>query len=248
MRTRVAISAAAVLAAAAAGTVATVATSADASHGTLAGSTARAMEPANFRHPAPNSYFPLRPGTVFRYRGRDGRQHLTERVGVTHRTRIIQGVRTRVLSDVLRRSDGSVAEKTSDWYAADDRGNVWYFGERTATYDRHGDVQSREGSWQAGVGGAVAGTIMPRSPRPTDAYRQEFERGSAEDQAWIVQRGFAAEVAYGTVHHVVRSLEWSRLEPGVVSVKLYGPHLGVIRESDMAGGEERFQLVSVRRP
>ena len=40
--------------------------------------------------------------------------------------------------DMLRRLDGSVAEKTHDWYAADNDGNVWYFGEATATYDRHG--------------------------------------------------------------------------------------------------------------
>ena len=245
MRTRIAITAAAVLAAGAAGTVATVATSADAAHSTHA---ARAVDPAHFAHPEPNVYFPMTPGTVFHYRGTDGPQHYRERLAITHRTKRIEGVRTRVLSDVLRRADGSLAEKTSDWYAADNHGNVWYFGERTATYDRHGHVRSREGSWQAGVKGAVPGVIMPHDPRPTDAYRQEFQRGSAEDQAWIVQRGFSARVAYGRVHHVVRSLEWSRLEKGVVSVKFYGPHLGIIREGDMAGGHESFQLVSVHRP
>ena len=245
MRTRIAITAAAVLAAGAAGAVATVATSADAAHNTHA---ARAVDPAHFAHPKPNVYFPMTPGTVFCYRGTDGPQHYRERLAITHRSKTIEGVRTRVLSDVLRRADGSLAEKTSDWYAADDNGNVWYFGERTATYDRHGHVQSREGSWQAGVKGAVPGVIMPHDPRPTDAYRQEYQRGSAEDQAWIVQRGFTAKVAYGTVHHVVRSLEWSRLEKNVVSVKFYGPHLGIIREGDMAGGHESFHLVSVHRP
>jgi hypothetical protein len=248
MNSKVTISAAAALAVGTMVTVATVNTSAVAAHTTSATHAARAIDPADFQHPLPNVYFPLRPGTVFHYRGRDGSQHLTERLAVTHRTRTIQGVRTRVLSDVLRRSDGSLAEKTSDWYAADNEGNVWYFGERTATYDRNGHVKSRDGSWQAGVGGAVAGRIMPHDPRPTDAYRQEFLRGSAEDQAWIVQRGFSAKIAYGTVHHVVRSLEWSRLEKDVVSVKFYGPHLGIIREGDLAGGRESFQLVSVRRP
>jgi hypothetical protein len=46
----------------------------------------------------------------------------------------------------------------------------------------------------------------------------------------------------------VRSLEWSRLEEDVASVKFYGPHLGIIREGDLAGGHESFQLVSVHRP
>jgi len=185
---------------------------------------------------------------VFRYRGTDGGRRYREVVTITHRTRRIEGVDARVSRDVLRRADGSVAERTSDWYAADNDGNVWYFGERTATYDRHGHVRSREGSWRAGVHGAVAGKIMPHDPRVTDAYRQEYQRGSAEDQAWIVQRGFSVAVAYGRVRHAVRSLEWSRLEKGVVSVKMYGPHLGVVRERDLSGGSESFQLVSVHRP
>ena len=96
--------------------------------------------------------------------------------------------------------------------------------------------------------GARAGLIMPHHPRVTDAYRQEFQRGSAEDQAWIVQRGFSVDVPQSRVHHAVRSLEWSRLEKGVVSVKIYGPHLGIVREKDLSGGSESFELVSVRRP
>ena len=223
MKSKIAISAAAVLAAGAVATMVTATTSAEAAHTAQSAHVVRAIDPAQFQHPRANAYFPLRPGTVFRYRGRDGSQHFTEKLAVTHRTKMIQGVRTRVLSDVLRRHDGSLAEKTSDWYAADNDGNVWYFGERTATYDRNGHVQSREGSWRAGVGGAVAGRIMPHDPRPTDAYRQELRRGAAEDQAWIVQRGFSAKVPYGTVHHVVRSLEWSRLEKGGVGEVLRPP-------------------------
>jgi hypothetical protein len=165
---------------------------------------------------------------------------------VTHRTKRIQGVTTTVVSDVLRRADGSLAEKTRDWYAADNHGNVWYFGEATATYDEQGQIESREGSWQAGVDGAVAGKIMPAPPRPTDAGRQEFYPGQAEDQAWIVQRNATTTVPYRKIHHVVRSFEWTRLEKNVLSLKLYGPGLGIIREKDMSGGSESFVLVSVK--
>lgn len=206
------------------------------------------LDQAKFSHPQQNSYFPLRPGTVFHYRGTDEGRHYREVVTITHRTKRIEGVRARVSRDVLRRADGSIAEKTTDWYAADNVGNVWYLGERTATYGRHGHLQSREGSWQAGVDGAEAGIIMPRNPQPTDAYRQELDRGNAEDQAWIVQRGFSTTVPYGRVHRVVRSLEWTRLEKDVVSEKLYGPHLGIVSERDLSGGSERFHLVAVERP
>jgi hypothetical protein len=206
---------------------------------------AAGVTPSQFTTPLQNPYFPLRPGTVFRYRGTDEGERLHERVLVTSKTKVIQGITTTVVRDVLRRSDGSLAEKTLDFYAPDNAGNVWYFGEKTATYDEHGHLDSREGSWQAGVKGAVAGTIMPADPRPTDAYRQEYFPGHAEDQAWIVQRNASTTVPYGTLHHVVRSFEWTRLEKNVLSLKLYAPGLGIVREKDMSGGSESFVLVSV---
>lgn len=202
-------------------------------------------DPTRFDRPLANDWFPLEPGTVTRYRGRAEGETFRERVDVTARTKVVQGVRTTVVRDVLRRADGSVAESTHDWYAADDAGNVWYFGEATATYDEEGHVESREGSWQAGVDGAVAGIIMPADPAPTDAYRQELDRGNAEDQAWIVQRGVTTTVPYGRLHDVVRTFEWSRLEKDVVSTKLYAPGIGIVREQDVAGGNETFVLVSV---
>lgn len=200
---------------------------------------------ANFHNPTPNPYFPMRPGTVWRYRGTDEGEHFREVVRVTHTKKSILGIRATVVRDVLRRVDGSLAEKTHDWYAADHDGNVWYLGENTATYDESGHLESREGSWRAGVDGAVAGIVMPADPRPTDAYRQEFYRGQAEDQAWLVQRGFATKVPYGTVKRSLRSFEWSRLEQRVISMKVYGPRLGIVIERDVSGGSEVFRLVSV---
>lgn len=207
-----------------------------------------AVRPADFDRPAPNTYFPLRPGTVTTLRGSDGPERFVETVQVTRRTKTILGVRATVVRDVLRRTDGTLAEKTDDWYAADNAGAVWYFGEATATYDAHGRLRSREGSWQAGVHGARPGLVMPARPRPTDAFRQEFFAGHAEDQAWLVQRQVRVSVPYGHLHGLLRSLEWSRLEPGVVSEKLYAPGIGIVRERDLAGGDETFALVHVSRP
>lgn len=202
----------------------------------------------SFNKPQANPYFPLTPGLVLRYRGTDGPAKFRERVAITRRTKTINGVEAVVVRDVLRRADGTVAEATRDWYADDDSGNVWYLGEATATYDRHGHINSREGSWQAGVKGARAGLIMPSAPKPTDAYRQEYWQGHAEDQAWIVQNDAIVTVPRGTHHHVVRSYEWSRLEKANVSVKFYARGLGIIAEHDVSGGTESFKLVSVKRP
>ena len=173
----------------------------------------RAAGPAvRFDKPQRNPLLPAPAGTVSRLPGQRWGERFREVVRVTHRTKRIQGVTTRVVRDVVRRLDGSISEKTDDWYATDNDGNVWYFGERTATYDRHGRVESREGSWKAGVDGAVRGLIMPANPRPTDAYRQEFYKGHAEDQAWIVQSNTRVKVPYGKLDQVVRSIEWTRLE------------------------------------
>ena len=206
---------------------------------------AAGIDPADFTSPQRNPYFPLKPGTVSIARGSEDGERLHERMRVTHRTKKIQGVTTKVVRDTLW-VDGSLEERTFDWYAADNSGNVWYFGEDTATYDDKGHVVSREGSWQAGVDGARAGIILPANPGPTDAYRQEFYRGHAEDQAWIVSRHEVVRVPYGRIEDVVRSYEWTRLEPKVVSVKFYGPGLGIVQEADIAGGSERLQLVRVK--
>ena len=100
----------------------------------------------------------------------------------------------------------------------------------------------------AGRDGAVAGLIMPASPGPTDAYRQEFWRGHAEDQGWIVNRRGHVTVPAGSFRNVLRSFEWTRLEPGVVSMKRYARGVGIVAERDIAGGHEKLVLVSVRRP
>jgi hypothetical protein len=205
---------------------------------------ATAVDPADFTTPVQNPYFPLEPGTVSILRGSEDGERLLNRTTITPRTKLIQGVTTTVVNDVLYEG-GALREKTTDWYAPDNSGNVWYFGEATAVYNNKGRVVSREGSWQAGVNGAVAGIIMTANPGPTNAYRQEYFKGHAEDQGWIVARHQVADVPYGKVNQVVRSYEWTRLEPGVVSLKLYGPGLGIIREKDVAGGTELLELVKV---
>ena len=90
---------------------------------------------------------------------------------------------------------------------------------------------------------------MPADPGPTDAYCQELRRGHAEDQAWIVARRHGTiRLPYGKVDGALRSFEWTRLEPGVIAMKIYGKGLGIVRERDVVGGDERLDLVSVTHP
>jgi hypothetical protein len=185
---------------------------------------------------------------VTRLRGTDEGEHYRENVTVTTRHRTIVGVQTTVVDDVLHRADGTLAEKTRDWYATDRDGNVWYFGEDTATYDDTGHLESREGSWAAGVDGAVAGIVMPADPRPSTAAYMEDAKGEAEDQSWVVQRLPSVRTPGGTYDHVVRTLEWTRLEPDVVSMKFYARGLGIVEEKDVAAGFEHFWVVAATKP
>ena len=205
-------------------------------------------DPQLFKHPTDNAYFPLTPGLVTRLRGTDEGERFKQKVHVTAQTRVVAGVTTTVVRDVVRRADGTLAERTFDWYAADQDGNVWYFGEDTATYDEDGRLEDREGSWEAGVDGALAGIIMPADPRPSTAAYMEYAKGEAEDQAWVVQRLPSVVTPGGTYRHVVRTFEWSRLEPRVISMKFYARGLGIVMEKDVAGGHERFWLVSSSTP
>ena len=199
------------------------------------------IDPADFDAPVANPYFPLDVGQVSIMRGEEAGARFNERIRVTDDTKVIQGVTTIVVVDRLW-EDGALAERTSDWYAPDDQGTVWYFGEYTETIE-HGKVVDTGGSWEAGVDGAVAGIIMPADPRPTDAYRQEYFKNEAEDQAWITQRFAERTVPFGHLTDVVRSFEWNRLEPQVMVLKFYAPGLGLVSERDIAGSVERLELV-----
>jgi hypothetical protein len=44
---------------------------------------------------------------------------------------------------------------------------------------------------------------------------------------------------------VVRTLEFSPLEPAIVERKIYAPHAGVVSERQLSGGHETLKLVRV---
>ena len=206
----------------------------------------RSVDPANFVRHVTNPWFPLKPGTVLLYKGiKDGAQQ-TDRVTVTGRTRMIEGVACTIVHDVATH-EGHVLEATFDYYAQDKAGTVWYFGEDTKEFDASGHA-STAGSWLAGRNGGRPGIIMPAHPRITDAYRQEYQQGNAEDQAWIVQTGSGFRVPHGTFDPAIRSFEWSRLEPNVIDEKDYGRGVGIIREVSRTGPRETSFLVRVHRP
>ena len=102
------------------------------------------LDPGQFTTRIDNRWWPMTPGSRWTYRETDG-QGSTQRVQVTvtGQTRTISGVQARVVHDVVT-EDGQLVQNTYDWYAQDDKGNVWYLGEDTKEYEG-GKVVSTEG-------------------------------------------------------------------------------------------------------
>ena len=202
------------------------------------------LDPANFSTVIDNPYFPLPVGRTLVYQGIKDGQTQEDRVTVTNQTKVVaEGITARVVADVATHN-GNLLEKTSDWYAQDKEGNVWYVGEDTAAYLPSGKVDT-SGSWEAGVHDAEPGVIMEADPQIPDAYRQEFLAGQAEDTAWIVDRGGSVTVPAGTFKNALTSLEATRLEPGAYDQKVYGPGIGIVSEQALTGANEVAKLVSV---
>jgi hypothetical protein len=191
-----------------------------------------------------NPWFPLKPGTTFVYTGRKDGQKGRDVVKVTHRTRRIRGVVCTAVADRLYLR-GRLAERTTDWYAQDARGNVWYFGEATAELSRAGKVTSREGSWLAGVGGAREGVYMPARPKVGRTFRQEYFKGHAEDHFAVVSLSASVLVPYTASAHALLTKEWTPLEPDTLDHKLYIRGIGLVKEETIRGGDELWELNDV---
>jgi hypothetical protein len=211
--------------------------------GPAAASPAAAIVPAQFITTIDNPFLPLAPGTRMVYRTVDGADRGREVVHVTHRTRLVDGVRVRVVRDRAYLA-GSLVEDTRDLYAQDRRGDVWYFGERTAEID-HGRVVSTEGSWLAGRNGAKPGIVMEARPRVGDSYAQEDAPGVGEDRATVLSLDGRATVPFGSFTHLLKTKDFSPLEPAVVEHKKYLRGVGSILEKEVRGGTERLALIRV---
>ena len=218
-----------------------------ASTGIAASAPAAGPNPRDFVARVDNPWFPLLPGTTFVYRGVKDGKTARDVVTVTHATRTIQGVRSTAVADRLYLA-GRLEERTTDWYAQDRRGNVWYFGEATAELDRAGHVTSTEGSWLAGRNGAKAGIYMTARPTVGQSRLQEYYKGHAEDHFAVVSLRARISVPYTTSNRALLTKEWTPLEPGTLDHKYYVRGIGNVKEVTVKGPLERSELVSVHRP
>jgi hypothetical protein len=202
------------------------------------------FDPQDFSPNVTNPLFPLKVGRTLVYTGaKDGKRALNIAT-TTNRTRTIDGVVTRVVEDRLYLDD-VLEEKTSDYYTQDRCGNVWYFGEDTATLDSRGHVVTTDGTFHAGVDGAQPGVFMQAHPQPGRRFRQEWYAGQAEDTFRVIDRSAPVRVPYGSFPDALRTEERTALEPDVLDNKYYVPGIGEVFEGSVKGPREVLRLVAI---
>jgi hypothetical protein len=192
-----------------------------------------------------NRYLPLFPGAIYIYKGSEDGEEQRNVVEVTHETKSILGVDAVVVRDTVSDSDGELIEQTLDWFAQDESGNVWYLGEDSKDYE-NGEVVSTEGSWEAGVDGALPGIIMEAQPRVGDAYKQECAPGVAEDEAEVLKLNHTVKTPVGKFGHTLLTRESTPLEPDVAETKAYAQCLGLVRTEIVKGGKGVISLVKAK--
>ncbi len=202
------------------------------------------IDPENFVDGVDNPYFPLEQGVTLVYD--EYTERGVERIEVTPtgKKKVILGVSCVEVRDVVT-LEGVPIEDTLDWFAQDEWGNVWYFGELSLNFE-DGELVSLDGSWKAGVGGALPGIVMKADPRIGDVYRQEFWIGEAEDLAEVFGLDETAVVPFGTFVDCIQTEDQTPIEPDVEELKYYAPGVGFVLSENAKTGA-RTELVDVVR-
>jgi hypothetical protein len=185
-----------------------------------------------------NTFMPLPVGGQFIYEGdkvdEDSGETETERVvlDVMGRTETILGVAVVSVRDQAF-VDDVIEEDTIDYFAQDDAGNVWYFGEFVVNYEYDDDgnliATNNDGSWIAGENSALPGIVMPGAPVIGHNYYQEFAPlDDALDEAINVADDGQVQGPLGNFADVLVVREFNQLEPDALENKNYAPGIGLV--------------------
>lgn len=191
-----------------------------------------AVPEGNFVSTGKNTYFILEPGYQLAYAGEEDGKKSVLIITVLSETKKVANVETRVVEE-RETVDGTLTEVSRNYFAVDKATNdIYYFGEDVDTY-KDGKVAGHEGSWLAGVNGAMYGLIMPGAPKEGDRYCQEVAPGVAMDRAEIVSLTEKVKTPAGKFENCLKTKETSGLNPKEKAYKYYAPGVGLLRDADL---------------
>lgn len=191
-----------------------------------------------------NPYFPVPAGKKYIYEGQtpDGLERIEEQR--LPATKTILGI-TCIIVNFRAYLNGVLIEEAWDWYAQDNAGNVWYFGEAVDNFNNNGTLKDHGGSWEAGVDGAQPGMIMPTTPRVGMSYREEYYFNHAEDRAEITGEGLSVTIPFNTFNNCIKTRNWTELEPDLNENKFYAPGIGLVKEVNIEDNTE-IKLIAIQ--
>lgn len=147
-----------------------------------------------------------------------------------------------VMSQLVAYSNGRVAEVATDFYAQDDDGAVWHFGEDAANYD-DGVLVDREGTWLAGRDGQPA-MVMPARPQPGDVYRWQSAPGQGTEEVTVRATDQTVDGPRGPVGGGLVIQE--QLADGTSEDKVFAPGYGEL--SARSPAQDELYSVAVAAP
>ena len=132
------------------------------------------------------------------------------------------------------------------WYAVDDVGNVWWFGQQVAP---HGPPLDRLAprSWQAGRAGAEAGLVLTATPREGDGYYNGQQPRVVQRRSTVVSLTGTVATTRRTFRHAVVTRDLSSLAPLHTVQSYFGRGLGLVAEQDTTSVSTSLSLVRISR-
>jgi hypothetical protein len=193
------------------------------------------FDPNNFDNSTviDNKWIPMKPGTFWAYEGTavdDEGRNVDRRIEftVTDLTKEIQGVRT-VVGWIEDFTDGELGEKEIAFYAQDNDGNVWYFGEHPEDYENGKFIEAP--TWIAGFQDAKPGIVMMAKPQVgmSSVYQGWGPEVDWSDYGRVEQMGQETCVPVDCYKDVLVNAEASLGEQGAFQLKYYAPDVGEVR-------------------
>ncbi|MGH7803919.1 MAG: hypothetical protein ACREQJ_06190 [Candidatus Binatia bacterium] len=187
---------------------------------------------AAFATTGSNRYFVLEPGWELVFEGEEDGEEVELIITVLNETLQIGGVQTRVVEE-RELIDGELFEVSRNFFAiCTDHASVFYFGEDVEFFE-NGQVVSTDGSWRAGVNGALPGLQMPGLALLGARYYQEVAPGIALDKGQIKKLDRIKTVPAGTFGECLKVRETNDLELDAVESKFHAPGIGLIKDGEL---------------
>jgi hypothetical protein len=192
-----------------------------------------------------NEWLPLQPGRRWIEDGVtiEGGERIPHKIvfTVTNLTKKIEGIPT-VVAYVEDYNEGQLVEKEIAFYAQDDDGAVWYFGEHPEEYEDGEFVQAA--TWIAGIEDAKPGIKVIADPsKQTQAMYQGWGPKVEWDDYGVLDAHQDQDcVTAGCFDDVYRYAESSDQEPGIYQLKSYAKGVGEIRTGARGGGDSQEDL------